>query len=313
MRRLEQAFGDRVFSAAGTNHERGLRHVALISQIRSKGRTLGQAPEHLGETRHETYPLSWTKSTKLCRRKGSPRSARAVNLEGPGTRVATESNPVVLHVQRPYATAEEYLEAEAWTIDSKSMLLIVSDVLPANTPVLFDVAITNGDKLIRAEGKVAGVVAPNGGKPGGLRVRFKRYGASTKAFIERATAPKPAAAAPPPEPPPAPEPVAEPEPAPAPAPQVSTPTMKAAAPAADEIPPEPPELRTKTTEIEPSIVTATANEPVSVSEPSGVHRRPPETIEAPANRDAFLARLRERAKSIDIDAVTSAPNQAARG
>jgi hypothetical protein len=33
---------------------------------------------------------------------------------------------------------------------------------------------------------VIGAVAAQGGRPGGLRVRFKRFGAATKAFIDRA-------------------------------------------------------------------------------------------------------------------------------
>jgi hypothetical protein len=65
-------------------------------------------------------------------------------------------------------------------------VLIDADPLPADTAVLFDVALSGGQKPIRAEGRVIGSVAPTSDRPGGLRVRFKRFGAATKAFIERA-------------------------------------------------------------------------------------------------------------------------------
>jgi hypothetical protein len=95
-------------------------------------------------------------------------------------------NPIVVHVVRPYATDQDYLAAEAWTIDARSMLLVDAEPLPADTTVLFDISLEDGSKLIRAEGRVLAPVAPLGGRPGGLRVRFKRFGATTKAFIERA-------------------------------------------------------------------------------------------------------------------------------
>src|SRR5687768_15796623 len=66
------------------------------------------------------------------------------------------------------------------------MLLIDADELPTDTAVLFDIALLDGHKPIRAEGRVVGVVAAKGDRPGGLKVRFKRFGAATKAFIERA-------------------------------------------------------------------------------------------------------------------------------
>lgn len=93
---------------------------------------------------------------------------------------------LVIHVLRPYASEEEYLANERFSIDSKSMLLIDQAPLPLETPIIFDVQLENGQKPIRAEAKVIGYVEPSPEKPGGLRVRFKRFGAATKAFIERA-------------------------------------------------------------------------------------------------------------------------------
>ena len=96
------------------------------------------------------------------------------------------SSPIVIHVLRPYASEEEYLAQERSSIESKTMLLIDQPALPVNTPVVFDVSLTNGQKPIRAEGIVLGFVHAQGAQPGGLRVRFKRFGAATKAFIDRA-------------------------------------------------------------------------------------------------------------------------------
>src|SRR5690349_18258740 len=68
------------------------------------------------------------------------------------------------------------------------MLLIDEQELPADTMLTFAVTLGDGSRPIKAEARVIGSVAASDGRPGGLRVRFKRYGAPTKAFIERAMA-----------------------------------------------------------------------------------------------------------------------------
>ncbi len=99
--------------------------------------------------------------------------------------LARVRDPLVVHVQRPYATVEEYLEAEAWTIETRSMLLIDADELLLDTAVLFDVSI-KGEKLIRAVAPGRGLRHPRGwSRPAGS-ASVRRYGASTKAFIDRA-------------------------------------------------------------------------------------------------------------------------------
>jgi hypothetical protein len=96
--------------------------------------------------------------------------------------------PIVIHVLRPYASEDEYLAHESFSISAKSMLLIDQPPLPAETAIVFDVSLADGLKLIRAEGKVIEHVTREGSHPAGLRVRFKRFGAATKAFIDRAVA-----------------------------------------------------------------------------------------------------------------------------
>lgn len=94
--------------------------------------------------------------------------------------------PVVLHLTRPYANVEDYLAAEAWTIDARNMLLVDETSLAPDTAIIFDVTLGDGSRPIKAEARVTGVVEPKDGMPGGTRVRFKRYSSPTKAFIERA-------------------------------------------------------------------------------------------------------------------------------
>jgi len=95
-------------------------------------------------------------------------------------------SPIVIHVLRPYASEEEYLARERSSIDSKSMLLIDQPALPLDTAVVFDVTLAGGQKPIRAEGRVIAFEPAGASGPGGLRVRFKRFGSATKAFIDRA-------------------------------------------------------------------------------------------------------------------------------
>jgi hypothetical protein len=170
-------------------------------------------------------------------------------------------NPVVVHVVRPYASEQEYLSAEAWSIDARSMLLVDAEALPNDTAVLFDVALTDGHKPIRAEGRVVGNVAASGDRPGGLKVRFKRFGAATKAFIERAVKLHGAGSEP------------------------DRPSLPNSLPEVERISLLEAEL---------------ASAPIAVPptrEPSGTRQRAPGPVTAPANRDELLARLRERQRS----------------
>jgi hypothetical protein len=193
-------------------------------------------------------------------------------------------NPVVVHVVRPYSSEEEYLAAEAWTIDARGMLLIDAEPLPMETAVLFDVALVGGHKPIRAEGRVMGRVAPSGDRAGGLRVRFKRFGAATKAFIERAVRAKSGGG--------------EPER------QSQTELERPSEPEAER-PSEPeaerpslveverfslPEVRASMTDLE----TLPLAPPPPARDQSGTRQRVPGPVVAPANREELLARLRQR-------------------
>jgi hypothetical protein len=186
------------------------------------------------------------------------------------------SSPIVIHVLRPYANEEEYLASERFSIDSKSMLLIDQPPLAAETPIVFDIQLQNGQKPIRAEAKVIGPVAATSDKPGGLRVRFKRFGAATKAFIDRAIAGR--------------EPAPLLEPTPQAAPRVSIRSAPSLVPALEAQGP---------TVALPDLAKAPAST-AERGESSGIHRRPVVPVAAPVNREELLAKLRTRARSVSV-------------
>ena len=186
------------------------------------------------------------------------------------------SSPIVIHVLRPYANEEEYLASERFSIDSKSMLLVDQPPLPAETPIVFDIQLQNGQKPIRAEAKVIGPVAATSDKPGGLRVRFKRFGAATKAFIDRAIAGR--------------EPAPLLEPTPQAAPRVSIRSAPSLVPALEAQGP---------TVALPALAKAPAST-AERGESSGIHRRPVVPVAAPVNREELLAKLRTRARSVSV-------------
>jgi hypothetical protein len=170
------------------------------------------------------------------------------------------SNPLVLHVVRPYETEEAYLEAEAWSIDAKTMLLIGQRKLPEDTAVLFDVALSTGEKIIKAEARVVGVVPPAGERPGGVRVRFKRFGAMTKAFIDRAL-------------------------------EAQRKARESEQRAEAPTPPSSPQA-------EPAASPTQGTPGKNGSERSGVHERVARRVAPPPNREELLEKLRQRSLAL---------------
>lgn len=97
------------------------------------------------------------------------------------------TDPVILRIIRPYTSVEEFLATEADTIDARGMLLVDAQPLPENTLIRFVVSLASGEAIIKAEGLSRAHVPPGPGR-GGLKVRFKRFGGSTKELIDRALA-----------------------------------------------------------------------------------------------------------------------------
>lgn len=221
------------------------------------------------------------------------------------------SEPVILRIVRPYASEAEFLAGDLWTLDAKGALLVDQAALAPGTLVRFDVVLSTGERLIRAEGKVVKYVEPTPARPGGLRVRFTRFGGSTKAFIDRAVelrraAPParpeapPAASKPPPTPP---APSAHPPPPAPSAPQhaaAEAPVDAAdAAPASGTVPagsPEPAvELRSGVTASARPMPSAVRSSDFGERRQS-LRARAVQQVSPPANRDALLDRLRSRAR-----------------
>jgi hypothetical protein len=199
-------------------------------------------------------------------------------------------NPVVLHVVRPYPSEQAYLDAEAWSIDQRGMVLIGVEALPPDTPVLFDIALADGQKPIRAEGRAVAVVPAAPGRPGGLKVRFKRFGSATKAFIERAVQAKTQGSA-------AQASAERPSQVEAERPsqvEAERPSqVEAEKPSqVENIVPAPPAPASDV------VATAAATEALARDrEPNRPRHRQQGPVAAPANRDELLARLRERRRS----------------
>jgi hypothetical protein len=170
-------------------------------------------------------------------------------------------SPIVIHVLRPYASEEEYLARERFSISPKTMLLIDQPPLPVDTAIVFDISLTNGQKPIRAEAVVVGYAEASGGQPGGIRVRFKRYGAATKAFVDRAATTAARAAS-------------------------LLPQLAVADPPVQQLERQPE----RTLEPEPH----SAPHERELAETSGVHRKAVPPVEPPNNREALLSRLRAR-------------------
>ncbi|MBK7581735.1 MAG: hypothetical protein IPI67_16190 [Myxococcales bacterium] len=229
------------------------------------------------------------------------------------------SDPVVLRVHRPYADEAAYIAAEWWSIDDKAVLLIDQPPLAKDTVVRFEIVLDDGSKPIRAEGKVHKSVPADGDHPAGLRVRFRRFDAATKRFIDsvmaerrrerRSRRPPPAELEPlvlDPEPS-SPSDAAASERAPAQSgPEVVSQPL-ASQPAPESAPAASATRSASDQDAEatmPNVSEAAVDTAVSAEHSErGVARSTPasgpgpRSVSAPPNRDELLARLRERAKA----------------
>lgn len=199
--------------------------------------------------------------------------------------------PGSLRIQRPYDSREAYLEGDAWTVSRSDVLLVDVAELREGVAVKFEIALANGEVVVRGEGRTMGMVGADAGRPGGLRVRLQRLDTESKAMLKRALE------------------VQKRSPV---VPAWGTFTtalpdeMKTAPDASVQTRAEAPSHDAKDTE--PSIAApvlcvgeaAEAASPVP-PERSGVRHRALGAIVAPENRDTLLTRLRERAPRIAIE------------
>jgi hypothetical protein len=93
-----------------------------------------------------------------------------------------------LRVVRPYTTEEEFLDAEAYTLNSRSVLLIDISPYPEGETVRVELTLRTGKPLILAEGAVVKHLAKSTTRPAGLVVRFRRMSGASSEFLKRAVA-----------------------------------------------------------------------------------------------------------------------------
>jgi hypothetical protein len=227
------------------------------------------------------------------------------------TLLTNVADPVVLRVVRPYASDADLLGAEGWTITMKRIVLIGARPLKRGTIVQVELVLKTGEKVLRAEGKVIGMAKARSDRPKGLEVRLKRYGAATKRFLERAAqaAKEEESQTPAEESPPRSAPEVD---SPAESNEIASSPSHSLAPEADDEDAEA-ELVSQVENELVSQVDVLDDEPITDvdvlghenaaagdatspdSDLSGVRVR---VVEPPADREALLERLRERARRI---------------
>lgn len=94
--------------------------------------------------------------------------------------------PLVIRVDRPYASEAEFLDAEAWSVTARSVLLIDIAPLPEGTVLRLELRLSNGRSLLVAEGVAVKHLGASPTRPAGLVVRYKRMSGASSEFVKRA-------------------------------------------------------------------------------------------------------------------------------
>jgi len=95
-------------------------------------------------------------------------------------------DPLVIRVDRPYPSEEAFLDAEAWSVTARSLLLIDIGPLPEGTVLRCELRLSNGHSLVVAEGIAVKHLGASQTRPAGLVVRYKRMSAASSEFVKRA-------------------------------------------------------------------------------------------------------------------------------
>lgn len=201
------------------------------------------------------------------------------------------SGPFTLRIVRPYASREDFLEGDYWTVERSEMLLLGVEGVSQGASVTFEIVLENKEIVVRGEGRALELMEPHDGRPGGVKVRFKQLDATSKATLRRALEIQRRRAAE------------------ARASVAESPVENAALQAQNEAPAPAPAA------IEPPATPPTAKTPEQTvperEEPSGVHHRIAGPVRAPENRDALLERLRERMRLAKASPVAEKSTAAA--
>jgi molecular chaperone DnaK len=135
---------------------------------------------------------------------------------------AGEPKLLPLRIRLPFASEDEFVERYGANVEKSGLFIATRNTKPEGTAISFELVLQDGTRLMRGEGVVTQVVATEAPGQSGMRLRFTRLEARTKALVDRImarpSAPPPTSAALPsnePASPPAPS-------APRPLPQVAT-------------------------------------------------------------------------------------------
>jgi hypothetical protein len=231
--------------------------------------------------------------------------------------------PVAIRITRPYSTEEELLQHEPETITRTGVTLLGAQQRPQGVVLRFELALSNGNAVLRGEGRVVAYKPNTQDGLGGLTLRFTRLDSRSKSLVDKATAlrdqrrqpPLPSGALHPPASP------------------SSTPVLPLAADRRSSLPPQPASSRPPAPVLPPPAPVSDVTIPIDVadaSEPSlplassspalprassipppppASSPRPPQPetqarqMASPPERDALLGRLRVRARSLDASQV----------
>jgi hypothetical protein len=207
--------------------------------------------------------------------------------------------PVAIRIVRPYATEDEFLEHELETVTKTSVVLVGAQPRPQGVVLRFDLTLASGAPLVRGEGRVVSFRERAFGDLPGLTLRFTRLDTRSKALVDRAAS--------------------IPISIEAPVSIAVASSRESSLPKAPDVPlePPPPAERTGTTtrargkksappSRQPSrppapLIPITLDlDPTRAEAPEAKRAdRSARRIEAPANREAILDRLRTRQKGLD--------------
>lgn len=95
-------------------------------------------------------------------------------------------SPIALRISRPYANEAEFFQRELDCIGRSGIVLLGAPQRPEGVVLRFEVALANGEVLMRGEGRVVGYKARALGHEPGLALRFTRLDPSSKGVLDRA-------------------------------------------------------------------------------------------------------------------------------
>lgn len=250
--------------------------------------------------------------------------------------------PVAIRIARPHSTEDDYLTNELDTLTRSSVILVGANSRPAGVVLRFEVTLATGRPVLRGEGRVVEYKAEAFRGMPGLVLRFTKLDPKSKQLVDRAHAMREGGGKIPPSSPGVPAATgSEPSlasaevvsPAPEPPPEPAAPAAEAAPPA-EPPPPPPPEEddevgavsvdlrglegppttppppageppRTRTTAPPPPAEEPAAALPPTTPPPPESPTRRTQELPKDDEREALLAKLRERRRALADEAVAA--------